>query len=135
VKKLVVVSGGLIAAGSAAIVGAGVAMSQPDAGAYNVIGEPYGKAVQILKSQGIKGTFGGSFGSVLNQSNCLVYQMKPVSSSMKLMLDCSQDAAEQLEDMGPSGGPSVGSNGVTTVTPTPVVPIAGAPGAGTPPPA
>ena len=32
--------------------------------------------------------------------------------------------------MGPAGGPKVGKNGVTTVTPTPMVPIAGAPGAG-----
>jgi hypothetical protein len=52
---------------------------------------------------------------------------------MLLMLDCSQKAADELAAMGPSGGPTVGSNGITTVTPTPVVPIGGAPGAGTPP--
>jgi hypothetical protein len=56
---------------------------------------------------------------------------------MLLMLDCSQAAADQLKEQGSggAGGPTVGGNGVTTVTPTPVVPIQGAPGAGTPPPA
>ena len=53
-----------------------------------------------------------------------------------LTLDCTQEAAEAAGEFnGSGGGPTVGSNGVTTVTPTPIVPIAGAPGAGTPPPA
>ncbi len=30
---------------------------------YSVIGEPYGKAVAILKSQGVRSSFGGSIGS------------------------------------------------------------------------
>ena len=132
-KKLVVLSGGLVAVGSAALVGAGIAMSQPN---YNVVGEPYQKALQILKSQNVKAYFGGSFGSVLPQAQCLVDQQKVTKAGrMLLMLDCSQKAADQLAAMGPSGGggPTVGSNGITTVTPTPVVPIGGAPGAGTPP--
>lgn len=135
-KKLVVLSGGLVAVGSAALVGAGIAMSQPGGGSnyMNVVGEPYNKALQILKSQGMKGYFGGSFGSVLSQSDCLVDSQKITSGGrILLMLDCSQAAADLLKEMGPSGGPRVGSNGVTTVTPTPVVPIQGAPGAGTPP--
>ena len=133
-KKLVVLSGGLVAVGSVALIGAGVALSQPqDMSSYNVVGEPYNKALQILKSQGVKAYFGGSFGSVLPQAQCLVDQQKVTSGGrMLLSLDCSQKAADQLAAMGPSGGPTVGSNGVTTVTPTPVVPIAGAPGAGTP---
>jgi len=132
VKKLVVLSGGLVAVGSAALIGAGVAMSQP-ATQVNVVGEPYQKALQILKSQGLKGYFGGSFGSVLSQANCLVDSEKMTSAGrILLMLDCSQKAADMLEQMGPSGGPRVGGNGVTTVTPTPVVPIQGAPGAGAP---
>jgi hypothetical protein len=136
VKKLVALSGGLVAAGSAALVCAGVALSQPavDTSSYNVVGEPYNKALQILKSQGVKAYFGGSFGSVLPQAQCLVDQQKVTSAGrMLLMLDCSQKAADILADQGPSGGPTVGSNGITTVTPTPVVPIQGAPGAGTPP--
>ena len=132
-KKLVVLSGGLVAVGAAALVGAGVAMSQPQ---LSVVGEPYNKALQILKQQGVKAYFGGSFGSVLPQAQCLVDQQKITSGGrMLLMLDCSQSAADLIADMGPSGGPTVGSNGITTVTPTPVVPIQGAPGAGGPPPA
>jgi hypothetical protein len=136
VKKLVVMSGGLVAIGSVALVSAGIAMSQPGGSAYaNVVGEPYNKALQLLKAQGLKGYFGGSFGSVLSQANCLVDSQKMTSSGrILLMLDCSQSAADALEEMGPAGGPRVGGNGVTTVTPTPVVPIQGAPGAGAPAP-
>jgi hypothetical protein len=73
---------------------------------------------------------------VLSQANCLVDSQKMTSEGrILLMLDCSQAAADQLEEMGPASGPRVGGNGVTTVTPTPVVPIQGAPGAGAPPPA
>lgn len=137
-NKLVVLSGGLVAVGSAALVGAGlmgsgVAMSQPN---YSVVGEPYNKALQILKQQGVKAYFGGSFGSELPQAQCLVDQQKITSSGrMLLMLDCSQKAVDTIAEMGPSSGPTVGGNGITTVTPTPVVPIQGAPGAGAPPPA
>jgi hypothetical protein len=135
VKKLVVLSGGLIAvAGSAAVITAGVALSQPgDQSSLNVVGEPYQKALQELKGQGVHAYFGGSFGSVLPQAQCLVSTQKVTASGRVLLeLDCSQKAADELAAEGPSGGPTVGSNGVTTVTPTPVVPIAGAPGAGTP---
>ncbi|OBB46520.1 MULTISPECIES: hypothetical protein [unclassified Mycobacterium] len=132
-NKLVVLSGGLAAVGSAALVGAGIAMSQPS---LNVVGEPYNRALQILKTQGIKAYFGGSVGSVLPQAECLVDQQKITSGGrMLLMLDCSQKAADLIAEQAPSGGPTVGRNGITTVTPTPVVPIQGAPGAGTPPPA
>ena len=135
-KNLVVLSCGLAAAGAAAVITAGVAVSQPgDQGSYNVVGEPYQKALQELKSQGVHASFGGSFGGVLPQSECLVNEEKVTTNHrVLLMLDCSQKAADQLAAQGPSGGggPTVGSNGVTTVTPTPVVPIAGAPGAGAP---
>lgn len=137
-KTLVALGGGLVAAGSIALLGAGIATSQPDTSGYNVVGEPYLKALAILKSQGIKATFGGSVGSVLPQSQCLVSSQKVNSArKMILMLDCSQKAADQAADLagdpGIPGGRTVGSNGVTTVTPTPVVPIPGAPGAGTAP--
>lgn len=136
-KNIVLLSGGLVVAGSAALIGAGVALSQPAANqsSLNVVGEPYNQALQILKSQGVKAYFGGSFGSVLPQSQCLVDQQKQTSQGhVLLMLDCSQKAADQAANAGPSGGPTVGSNGITTVTPTPVVPIAGAPGPAAPPP-
>jgi hypothetical protein len=135
VIKLVALGAGVVAAGSAALIGAAVATSQPNPSAINVVGEPYAKALQILKSQGVKARFNGSHGSALPQAQCLVYEQKLSPSAMLLKLDCSQEAADTLAEMGPAGGPTVGSNGVTTVTPTPVVPIAGAPGAGTPPPA
>ena len=135
-NKIVVLSGGLVAAGAAALIGAGVGLSQPDQSSLNVVGEPYNKALQILKSQGQKAYFGGSFGSVLPQAQCLVDQMKSTSQGrILLMLDCSQKAADILAAQGPSGGPTVGANGITTVTPTPVVPIQGAPGPVAPPPA
>ncbi|WP_232491149.1 hypothetical protein [Mycobacterium dioxanotrophicus] len=138
-KQLVVLGGGVVAAGSIALFGAGIATSQPNASAINVVGEPYMKALQILKSQGVKAYFGGSFGSALPQAQCLVDSQKVTSQGrMLLMLDCSQAALEQEQQTQSSGGapgaPHVGSNGVTTVTPTPVVPVPGAPGAGTPAP-
>jgi hypothetical protein len=138
VKKIVVLSGGFVVAGSAALVGAGIALSQPgpDMSSYNVVGEPYNKALQVLKSQGVKAYFGGSFGSVLPQAQCLVDTQKITAGGrMLLMLDCSQKAADLIASMGPAAGPRVGSNGITTVTPTPVVPIQGAPGPVAPPPA
>jgi hypothetical protein len=111
-KKLVVLSGGLVAVGSVALIGAGIAMSQPgNANNFNVVGEPYNKALQILKSQGVKATFGGSFGSVLPQAECLVDSQKAIETTdfgrpalkLVLMLDCSQKAADMIEEMGPSG--------------------------------
>ena len=135
-KKLVVLGAGVVAAGSFALFAAGTATSEPTAASLNVVGEPYVRALSILKSQGVKATFGGSFGSALPQAECLVDSQKINSSGrMILMLDCSAEAAEQARDSAVPGAPKVGSNGVTTVTATPVVPIAGAPGAGTPPPA
>ena len=142
-KTLLALGGGLAAAGSITLFAAGTAGSQPSASSLNVVGEPYMKALSILKSQGVKGVFGGSFGGSLPQSQCLVDSQKIASGKMILMLDCSQAAAQAPQDSagpggvpvgGVPGGPTVGSNGVTTVTPTPVVPIQGAPGAGAPPP-
>jgi hypothetical protein len=137
VKTLVVLGAGVFAACSVALLSSGVATSQPDSGQYNVVGEPYNKALAILKSQGIKASFGGSFGSVLPQAQCLVDQQKvitgtsssgrPNTQKMLLMLDCSQKAADQLAQTATPGGPTVGSNGVTTVTPTPVGPQPGMP--------
>ncbi|MEV3905600.1 MULTISPECIES: hypothetical protein [unclassified Mycobacterium] len=131
-NKLVLLGAGVAATGAAALITAGAALSQPaDASSINVVGEPYLKAQQILKSQGITATFSGSVGSALPQSQCLVGSQKVNSvGKMLLTLDCSAKAEEQLKAMGPAGGPRVGKNGVTTVTPTPMVPIAGAPGAG-----
>jgi hypothetical protein len=138
-KKLAVLSAGVFAAGSVALISAGVATSEPNpnTNSMNVVGEPYGKALQILKSQNVKAYFGGAVGSDLPQAQCIVEQQKITAGGrMYLSLNCTTEAAEAAGQFGGSdGGPTVGSNGVTTVTPTPVVPIPGAPGAGTPPPA
>src|SRR3982075_1359090 len=115
VNKIVVLSGGLITVGAAALIGAGVALSQPapDNSSVNVVGEQYNKALQILKSQGVKAYFGGSFGSVLPQAQCLVDQQKVVKNGrVLLMLDCSQKAADEIANSAPAGGPTVGSNGI-----------------------
>ena len=130
-KKLVVFGAGIFAAGSVVLFGAGSAGSQPvDASAYNVVGEPYGKAVAILKNMGVKTTFGGSRGSALPQAECLVDRQKVTNGKMLLMLDCTAKAAEAAEaaqDAAVPGPPTVGSNGVTTVTATPVGPQPGMP--------
>lgn len=121
-KKLVMLGAGVLAAGSAAVISAGVAVSQPG-GSYNVIGEPYSRALAILKAQGVNATFGGSFGSELPQAQCLVDTQKFTSSGkMLLMLDCSQAAVDQIAAMGPAAGPKVGANGITTIKATPVAP-------------
>ena len=131
-KKLVVLGAGVLAAGSVALFSAGAAVSDPvDTSAYNVVGEPYGKAVAILKNMGVRATFGGSRGSALPQAECLVDQQKVNSNGkMLLMLDCTTKAAEAAEaaqEAAVPGPPTVGSNGVTTVTPTPVGPQPGMP--------
>lgn len=129
-KKLVLLGAGLVATGTAAVIGAGAAASQSDAGMYNVIGLPFGKAKAVLGAQGVKATFGGSVGSYIPQQECMVTDQKsiPGSNKMSLMLDCTEEAAGQMAESAPSGGPTVGSNGITTVTATPVAPAPGPPG-------
>jgi hypothetical protein len=141
VKKLVLGIGGfavLTAAASATLVGAGVASSDPANGSnpYSVVGEPYGKAVAILKSQGVRSSFGGSVGSDVPQAQCIVSGQKATSAGkMILELNCTEKAYQDAQASTPSrgggtpggvpGGPNVGANGVTTVTPTPVGPQPG----------
>ncbi len=134
-KKLVVLGAGSLAAAAIAFLGTGVATSQPadPSSMLNVVGEPYAKAVQILRSQGVRTSFGGSTGSKLPQSQCLVKSQKYNSSrKMVLILDCTQEAADELQQLqsgggtgGTPAGPNVGSNGVTTVQATPVGPQPG----------
>ena len=69
----------------------------------NVVGEPYARAIQILKTQGVKGFFGGSFGSDLPQSACIVSQQKMTTAGrMYLDLDCTQKAADNATDSTPA---------------------------------
>ena len=89
-NKLVMLSGGCLAAGTVALLGAGAAMSQPQAGTSahpsNVVGEQYGRALAILKSQGYKAVFGGSIGNDLPQSQCLVLEQQPAGRNVRLRL-------------------------------------------------
>lgn len=130
-KKLVVLSAGAAAAAAIGLVSAGLASSDPvDPNQFNVIGQPYYKAVKMLHGMGVSTSFGGSVGSALPQQQCMVSSQK-VSSSGKMILnlDCSQKAAEEMAESAGDvpGGRTVGSNGVTTVTPTPVGPQPGMP--------
>ncbi len=114
-KKLVAVAAGALAAVSTAVISAGPAHSDPD----DVSGEPYGKAVALLKSQGYKAVFGGAVGSQVPQNACIVSSQKVLTNGrVQLMLNCTLAAQPEPEP----GAPKIGSNGVTTVTATPVAP-------------
>jgi hypothetical protein len=105
---------------SVALFSPAVASSDPGtSSSMNVVGEPYARAVGILKTQGIRPTFGGSFGSDLPQSLCIVSQQKVNSKNkMILMLDCTQAAADDAAGSAPArpapGTPSSGGGGQGT---------------------
>ena len=132
-KKLVVLGAGAAAATSIGLLSAALASSEPgSANQYNVIGEPYARAVKMLHGMGMSTSFGGSVGSALPQAECMVSSQKMLSNGkMVLNLDCSEKAKELLQEQAPTGGPGgpggrvVGSNGVTTVQATPVGPQPG----------
>ena len=96
-RKLVLVLASTAVAGSAVALSVGASGADPSStSTYNVVGEPYAKAVAILRAQGIKTTFGGSVGSDVPQSQCVVSSQKVTSSAkMQLMLNCT--AAAQPE--------------------------------------
>nr|WP_155910639.1 MULTISPECIES: hypothetical protein [unclassified Mycolicibacterium] len=130
------VASGAMAMGANAMFGSSVAASDPGgSNAMNVVGESYARAVSILKSQGVKATFGGSVGSDVPQAQCIVDQEKMGSHGrVILMLNCTTKAVENAQDSAPASGgapggapqgPRVGSNGVTTVQATPVGPQPG----------
>ncbi|GAA2425560.1 hypothetical protein [Mycolicibacterium llatzerense] len=133
------VAAGAVAVGATAVFGSSVAASDPGgSGSMNVVGESYARAVSILKSQGVKATFGGSVGSDVPQAQCIVDQEKMGSHGrVILMLNCTTKAVENASAGAPASGggaagaagapqgPHVGSNGVTTVQATPVGPQPG----------
>ena len=122
-KKLVVLGAGAIAVASAALLHPAVAVADPSS--LNVVGEPYAKAMAILKSQGAKGVFGGSFGSDVPQSACIVDKQKVVSGSkMILMLNCTTKAVQDATASTPAAG------GATGAAPGAPAPAAGTPGQG-----
>jgi hypothetical protein len=129
VKKLVLLGAGAVAATSVALLSAGFASSDPvDPNLLNVIGEPYAKAVKILHSQGMSTGFGGSVGSAMPQAECPVKSQKMLTNGkILLMLDCSEEAEQEMAENAVPGDPRVGDNGVTTVQATPVGPQPGMP--------
>ena len=93
------------------------ATAAPAASSMNVVGEPYYKAVSILKSQGAVATFGGSFGSDLPQSQCIVSQQRLTKQGrMILNLDCTQAAADHATDSTPA---TTGGAGAAPGAPAP----------------
>ena len=133
-RKLVLVLAGAAVAGTAVALGIGASSADPSSSStYNVVGEPYAKAVAILRAQGVKTTFGGSVGSDVPQSQCLVSSQKVTSSAkMQLMLDCTAAAqpeqpavtsaatAPGTQSTDAGNRPTAGAPGVVTVIPTPV---------------
>ena len=130
-KKVVLLVCGASAAVTMVVIGSGHAGADvPD-----VTGETYGKAVAILKSQGIKPLFGGSIGSDLPQSQCTVVPAdhRARRTKMRLMLDCNaargrgeaagaqHPFAGTARRFGPREGdrPTPGA-GTVTVTPVPI---------------
>ena len=124
-KKLLVLGAGTLAATSIGLLSAGLASSDPNQ--MNVIGEPYFKAVKILKGMGMSTGFGGSVGSALPQAQCMVSSQKMLSSGkMLLNLDCSEEAAQRMAEQGSLGSGAPGAVGGNTLRP-PQIPIAPAP--------
>ncbi|WP_197381514.1 hypothetical protein [Mycolicibacterium mengxianglii] len=131
-RKLALFVGGTSAAVAMAVLGTGHATAE----APDVTGEPYGKAVSILKSLGYKATFGGAIGNDLPQSQCVVLEQQPQGASMRLRLDCdlkpgqTQPPAPNTHSLVPPGGsiPKPGASGAPAPAPAPGRPT---PGAGT----
>lgn len=138
-RKLSIAAGGVIAAGAVvAVLGLGAAAGNAAPGdtntTLNVVGEPYAKAVAILRAQGVASVFGGSVGSDVPQAQCVVASQKVLGTTrkMQLNLDCSAEAQPQrpatTAPSTPGAAPSTattarptpGAPGVVTVIPTPV---------------
>ncbi|MDA0249609.1 MAG: hypothetical protein O3B27_04465 [Actinomycetota bacterium] len=130
-KLILVVAGALAAGSAAAALGTAASSADPSSNSiYNVVGEPYARAVAILRAQGIPTSFGGSVGSDVPQAMCIVSSQKVLSpGKMQLMLDCSEEAQPEgsaatsvANTPGASGAdgsrPTPGAPGVVTVTPT-----------------
>jgi hypothetical protein len=147
VRKLVLVLASTAVAGSAIALSVCASSADPSsASTYNVVGEPYAKAVAILRAQGVKTTFGGSVGSDVPQSQCVVSSERVLSAGsggsiaggsqsagrVQLMLDCTAAAqpekpaatsaatAPGTQSTDAGNRPTAGAPGVVTVIPTPV---------------
>ncbi len=140
VRKLMLVAGGVAAAALALGLGAGSGQASPGDSntTLNVVGEPYARAVAILRAQGVKASFGGAVGSDVPQAQCIVSSQKVLTAShkMQLNLDCTAEAQPQAPaatsapgtsgqstsgaPAGDTARPTPGAPGVVTVAPKPV---------------
>jgi hypothetical protein len=113
VNKLVVLGAGSIAVATAALLSPAVAAAEPASpNALNVVGEPYARALTILKGQNVKAFFGGSHGDDVPQALCIVDQQKITGGGrMYLMLDCTQAAADDAAASTPAVGAAPGAPG------------------------
>jgi len=148
VNKVVLLVAGTAAAATMAVVGAGQAFASGPA--PDVTGETYASAQAILQSAGYSAVFGGSVGSDLPQSQCVVIEGKQQgggiwsspwgsAGTVRLRLDCTLKAGQTkppapgtLSRVAPSAAPGAaagGNNennrptpgaGTVTVTPVPV---------------
>lgn len=132
--KLMAAAGVLASATGMGALGMAASAADPASNStYNVVGEPYGKAVAILRAQGVPTTFGGSVGSDVPQSQCIVASEKILSTGkIQLMLDCTAEAqpdfpaAPSVANAPTSGAPNPdagtrptpGAPGVVSVVPT-----------------
>lgn len=136
-RKLVVVAGAAASAAVVAALGMGASAADPTSNnsTYNVVGEPYAKAVAILRAQGVPTTFGGSVGSDVPQAQCIVSSEKVLGTGkIQLMLDCTEESQPErpaatsvpnspssgAESPGAGNRPTPGAPGVVTVIPTQV---------------
>lgn len=133
-KKLIAIGGAVASAGAVAALGMGASTADPASNStYNVVGEPYAKAVAILRAQGVPTTFGGSVGSDVPQAQCIVASEKVLGTGkIQLMLDCTEEAQPEKPSatsvanqptsgtQAPDAGnrPTPGAPGVVTVIPT-----------------
>lgn len=135
VNRLLLAVSGAAAAGMAAVaLGAGSVHADPSGNStLNVVGEPYAKAVAILRAQGVKASFGGSVGSDVPQAQCIVKSEKVLAShKVQLELDCSAAAQPQPQQpaapapatsgAATSGAATSGAPATETARPTPGAP-------------
>lgn len=122
-KRLVLALGGFTVA---LALGIGTGNADPsNFSTLNVVGEPYAKAVAILRAQGVPTVFGGAVGSDLPQAQCVVSSQKVLGTrKMSLMLDCTaEDGAQQPATATGSGAPATsGAPASETARPTPGAP-------------
>ena len=111
-NKLFLTMGCVAAAGAAALGPSGNSGNST----YNVVGEPYAKAVAILRAQGVKATFGGSVGSDVPQAQCIVVTEKVLSASkhIQLNVDCTAAAQPQQPATSGTGTSGAATSGATT---------------------